>query len=258
MTLNDLVPLDFETGGTDAVGDPVLSVAVWTYSGESFLRYIRPEPGQVVHPGAARVNGYTPEIWASRGAVSLAEAMTDLRAWLVQYKVQVGNPWKLVPLAHNATFDRQFLDAAERRCGVIVTDLLDYRWECSMTLLSALMRAGIVPRGKADLNRLSALAGLPRADIHEALEDARLSALGYQWAMTQMLTGGHATGSKLIQAQGQQLQALESALDHYRQLSTAPHATPADWQAAHTHAATLLGERPANLHPCTPLSNKAA
>lgn len=181
--MTDLIAIDFETTGLDPAQDTILSIGVVTASGATFRRYVHPPRTWLgmrkkVGAGASRVNGYTPALWAERGAVEEVHAAASLALFLGTVKKEGASR----PLAHNAGFDRSFLDALSRRTGVIFN--IGHRWECSMAALSFAQRAGIAPRGPCSLDHLAEISGQARPEIHEALADARVCLLGYQHLIT--------------------------------------------------------------------------
>lgn len=169
------IAIDLETGGVDVGVNPVLSVAAVCSEG-TFHRYVIPVEGMVIDARAAEVNGYTEDRWRELGAVEMRQAAADLKAWLISLKVPKN---RLRPVAHNAAFDRGFLAWMGR-----VTHYefpLDYHWECTMSMLSTLIRAGVVPAGRVNLDRLCALTGFNRKEPHDALCDAHGCLLGLEW-----------------------------------------------------------------------------
>lgn len=184
MTILDLIAIDTETGGTRPAKHALLSIAAVASWDESkrFVVHLKPEPGYTVEAGAARVNGYTEALWAERGACSLAEGMRALVAWLALMFTE--KPRALM-LAHNAGFDRMFLDEAAELAEVKLP--IRHAWRCSMDKLGTLMDRGLIPWGKAKLDRLGELAGLwpvgGRPAVHEAGGDALACLKGYQWLL---------------------------------------------------------------------------
>lgn len=177
------IAIDTETGGTRPGRHALLSIAaVASWDAPAFTAYIVPNvEGYTVEPEAARVNGYTPERWEERGAVSLAIAMAGLCAWL---EARFAEQPKAKMLAHNAGFDRIFLDEAAVLTGVRLP--IRHAWRCSMDKLGTLMDRGLIPEGKANLARLGELSGFwqsARPELHEADEDARACLHGYQWML---------------------------------------------------------------------------
>lgn len=174
--------LDTETGGLFPAVHALLSIGAVAPNGDSFHRFITVEsqPGKSVDPEALKVNGYTPEEWARRGARPLAVVIEDLREWLAGYP-------GLPIVAHNEGFDRGFLMEAERVTGVV----MPHRdgWRCSQRLMLVLMDLGLVPEGSARLDRLAELAGVgtDRGAVHDALVDAMVTRAGHEWLQGKLM-----------------------------------------------------------------------
>lgn len=173
--------LDTETGGIHPPVHALLSIGAVAPTGERFEHYILPEsqPGKTVDPAAAAVNGYTPEAWAMRQARPLQEVIERLTAWLEHFK-------SLPIVAHNAAFDRAFLQEAERVTGLQMPHRSS--WRCTQVLLGQLMDLGLVPYGSSSLDRLSVLASVAgdRNPIHNAIEDAMRTRAGHEWLLKVM------------------------------------------------------------------------
>lgn len=155
----------------------LLSISACYYDdpAKTFNVYIDPVPGLEIHPEAAKVNGYTKELWAKRGAVPLVEALRRFKNWMPPR----GNS----PLAHNAPFDKAFMDAAEEQTGF--NTYLQRRWRCSM---SAFMFAndalGLNPVDYK-LETLARMCGhwspqFVRGE-HQSIDDVLACAAGYKW-----------------------------------------------------------------------------
>ncbi len=177
-----LVAIDCETGGLIAGHHALLQLAaVATWDAEPFNVWIWPD-GHWIDPEAVPICRYSVEGWSEKGALPLYKAMDAFTAWLEKAPVA---PWKLVPLAHNAGFDRAFLEASYRFLGRRMP--LGHRWRCSQASLSFCMDSGLVARGSTSLDALAGLCGLERPRdaagelIHGALDDARLCLAGYTW-----------------------------------------------------------------------------
>jgi hypothetical protein len=88
-------------------------------------------------------------------------------------------------LAHNAGFDRSFLDYAFEACGL--DPLPRYQWRCSQQLLAQCMDTGLIAAGSLSLTHLGELSGFwhpgTRPMIHESREDAEAALHGYQWLL---------------------------------------------------------------------------
>lgn len=221
MTL-ELIGIDTETGGIYPAVNPLLSVAlVPSWDAPVTTIYVLPEEGKIIEPDAAKLNGYTPEVWAERGAVPLHRAMLMFAASLQQLLAEKKEA-RLV--AHNAGFDRSFVEENARPFEIELPGR--YQWECSMHELGSLINDGLIPRGGRSLARLGELAGLwpvgGRPELHDVTEDARAALQGYQWLRAK----------KAI--------ALD-VLRRYHELSTLGGGTSADWIAVNGAADLVLG-----------------
>ena len=131
--MSDLIGLDTETGGIYPAVNPLLSLAlVPSWDAPETTIYILPEPGKIIGPDAARINGYTPEVWAERGAVPLHRAMLMLAAHLERLFSEKKEA-RLV--AHNAGFDRSFLEEACRPFEIQLPGR--YAWPLTLSVSAA-------------------------------------------------------------------------------------------------------------------------
>jgi len=173
----NMLAIDTETGGLVPGYHALLQLAaVPSWDAEPFNIYIWPS-GFEVDPDSLPVSNYSPQEWERRSAVSLPVALEAFWDWLKNAPVPIRD---VVLLAHNAGFDRAFIEAAyvhvNRRCP------LGHRWRCSQAALAFCMDAGLVEAGSPSLNALAGLCGLGRAgQAHDALEDARICMAGYHW-----------------------------------------------------------------------------
>lgn len=170
--MNSLLAIDTETGGLDPQRHALLSIAAHHPQHGEFSAFIRPAPCKLIDPEAARVNGYTPELWEKKGAVELWDAIISFQCWLNAL------PLRITPLAHHAGFDRSFLSQACQETATLMPQL-NCRWECSQAATAFMMRAGMIDAENASLDSLCAWAGIPRPAVHDALADARACHLGY-------------------------------------------------------------------------------
>ena len=186
MNPRPLIAIDTETGGLFPSINPLLSISIvprWTMEPLTF--YIEPMPLESIHPEAAALNGYSHDLWMERGALPMGHAMQ--RFHKVLGDCLAAQPGALI-LAHNAGFDRAFVDEAYR-----VSDYQPphrHQWRCSMQLMAQCMDLGLIPEGKLSLDRLGGLCGLwpvgGRPKVHESHQDALACLHGYQW-LTQRL-----------------------------------------------------------------------
>jgi DNA polymerase III epsilon subunit-like protein len=193
VDISNLVAIDFETGGLTPGVHPPLQLSAVTASGAEFNCYILPEKGAFMEVEALAKNGYTRERWMALGAVPMYVAAARFRDWLYEVTgFMRGEAAPLVPLAHNATFDRSFLDVMMRASGYSgswSSEVLDYHWECSSSLMAALRRAGLLWPGKTRLAVLRELSGYELDGQHAALSDAKACLHGYRWLLELARTG---------------------------------------------------------------------
>lgn len=185
----NFIGFDTETGGLNAAECALLSMAaVPSWGAEPFSIFILPE-GRI-DPKAAEVNGYTPELWEARGAVTPKVAMMEFRQWLArtwrQRKEVLGVPiMRFDMAAHNAGFDLLFLEAAQQRTGIHCN--VPGVWHCTKIGMQEARWNGLIPEVEKDnhlddLGRLSGFWDLePRAKEHDALQDARCCVHGLKW-----------------------------------------------------------------------------
>ena len=117
-------------------------------------------------------------------------AMAWLSEWIAAKKEQ--RP-RAVLVCHNLAFDRAFVAESERVSGYTLPGRYD--WRCSMVEMARQMDVGLLPKGAASLQRLGELSGFWqehgwRGETHEALEDARCAAWGWQWLAENARDGG--------------------------------------------------------------------
>lgn len=172
---------DVETGGFDRKKHAILEIG-WVLldrnldpiTGDSVC--ILPEPGFEIDPKAAEQNGYTPEAWEERGAVSLREAQEKVRATVGVYA-------QLPKLAHNAfSMDKPWIE--------LYFPFLSppgSRWYCTKEQYRRHFQARGLKPGKGDLTleNLCKTAGFHRIDRHSAMEDSYGGAAGAKWLVSQ-------------------------------------------------------------------------
>lgn len=159
---------DCETGNlSPELGDMVEVAAILTDpSGEEVLDEYsaRIFPKLPVDPGAAAVNGYSAEKWATT-AIDPDDAILKIHQMA----------YDAVLVAHNASFDWGFLEKAYTARKMRWPG--DYHKACTVTLAWPLLQAGVVPALK--LTALTKHFGIEHVDAHTALSDARACRLLY-------------------------------------------------------------------------------
>ena len=116
------VVIDVETGGLNAQTDALLEIAAITlkmddngylHIDEKFHRHVKPFENANINPESLKVNGIDVDN-AERGAVPEEIAITEMFK-LVRKAVKAHGCQRAVIVAHNATFDQAFLQAAIKR-----------------------------------------------------------------------------------------------------------------------------------------------
>ena len=184
-----LYAIDIESGGFKEKEHALLSIALVEVLDPIAARppreielYCLPEPGKIITDDAAKVNGYTPELWAERGAKPLLQQLLALGQWLL---IDARAPGDIIDLvAHNAPFDRRFMEASEKALCVPITSH-EMAWKCSLELFRNVCRnrKWFPPNHKLEsLAHMSGhwSPGYVRGD-HLSLADARACAAGWTW-----------------------------------------------------------------------------
>ena len=179
MNHEHFIALDCETGGLNSAEDALLSIAaVPSWAAAPFEIYLIPV-GRITAK-AVETNGYTPEFWASLGAVTPKVAALELQRWLYNLEPP-GGGYDMA--AHNAGFDSLFISALRERTGIDIE--IPGIWHCTKIKLQELREEGILPPGSNHLDDLGNLSGYwktdPRGTTHEALQDARCCRHGLHW-----------------------------------------------------------------------------
>ena len=122
--------VDVETTGLDSAHHEMVDLgAIYIRPdgrelGRFFVRIHPPHPERL-DPGAAAVNGYSPERWLTLGAVDESEAVRQWRAFHDQMARAGGATVTFAAL--NAWFDQSFTDALLRRQGSSWRALFHYQ-----------------------------------------------------------------------------------------------------------------------------------
>ena len=172
--ISHLVDVDGNTYGCDDRGRPTNP----TY-----------EEAPVITAGAARVNGFSWETWENSGC-SLAQAdatyVQFMQTWFLDHAA--------VPVAHNAAFDRKFVELN----FPAVTKLIHNQWICTCELFRG-WRKGSGQKGNAKLITLAEIANADpqsraygtldgtktgedvMSNAHDALADTKMCLAGLIW-----------------------------------------------------------------------------
>lgn len=160
------IVLDTETTGFDPkTGDRLIEVGCIELvdllpTGRTFHRFVNPE--RLIPPDAIRVHGITDE--KVRDAPKFHEVVDDLMDFIGDAQM----------IAHNAAFDRNFIDFEYNRCGRAITG--EARWIDTLQL--AQKRFPGMPNSLDALCKRFKISLVERT-LHGALIDARLLAEVY-------------------------------------------------------------------------------
>ena len=209
------IVLDTETTGFDPrTGDRLIEVGCIELvdllpTGRTFHRFVNPE--RLIPPDAIRVHGITDE--KVRDAPKFHEVVDDLMEFIGDAQM----------IAHNAAFDRNFIDFEYNRCGRAITG--EARWIDTLQL--AQKRFPGMPNSLDALCKRFKISLVERT-LHGALIDARLLAEVYL-----ELKGGKERVLDLTSARpGSAGAAVVAATHAARPRPLAPRSTPEE-RAAH-------------------------
>jgi len=162
--------VDVETTGLYS-DDRIVTLGAWRVNtaelgGDAFhpeCVHIIADPGRKSHPRAEKVHGYSD--WTLRHQQPFSEHAQTVREFLAGAEIVV---------AHNASFDLEFIDREYRELGQSASAFPYY---CTM---NGYRQSG--SEGRASLNAICQVMGLRRiGQKHGALEDAWLALMVYFW-----------------------------------------------------------------------------
>jgi DNA polymerase-3 subunit epsilon len=138
---------DCETGGLRPHANGITEVAASVYefaddwSGkeclERFQSYVKPIPGLEYEDEALRVQNVTLEKLEDEGR-RIGAVVNDLRDIALRH---FGAPKRCAPFAHNASFDKGFLDFQCDRWGI--SQPFNHCWRCSMQMFRWMQTMGV-------------------------------------------------------------------------------------------------------------------
>ncbi|ORT50203.1 ribonuclease T [Vibrio sp. qd031] len=118
------VVIDVETAGFNAQGDALLEICAVTlamddngdlHPASTIHFHVEPFEGANIEQEALDFNGIKDPFSPLRGAVSEEEALKEIYK-LVRKEQKAANCSRAIMVAHNATFDLSFVNAANQRC----------------------------------------------------------------------------------------------------------------------------------------------
>jgi DNA polymerase III epsilon subunit-like protein len=168
---------DTETTGLDAhAGDEVLSLAyvlldddLNELAAEQFFAH--PSDPSRVSPEAARINGYSPDVWDAKGAVTQDALYLLLATAWKKHELR-----RAVPLGHNVPFDVGFLEVRGRKDAAFAAAMrqaLGYHKIDTIGIALALDVANKVKGGSYSLGPLCARYDVELLHAHDSLYDVR-------------------------------------------------------------------------------------
>ena len=169
--MKKLIAVDVETSGLDPKESSLLSIGAVDIAnpGNTFYVECRAWEGAYISSTALKINGFTEEQIQSFDK-SESEAIASFFDWLNQF------PEKPMMVAHNASFDRDFIAEAAKRAELKTP--FDFRTIDihSITFMNMLCRRSTIP-GRLGLNQCLEHFGLPKEPTpHNALTGAQCNA----------------------------------------------------------------------------------
>ena len=172
------VIIDVETAGFNANTDALLEIAAVTlhmdeegmlHPDQTYHAHVTPFEGANLEPAALEFNGIDPNC-ALRGAIDEDEAMKEL-CKTIRKQQKAAECQRSVIVAHNATFDQSFVNAAIKRCNIKRTPFHPFV-SFDTTTLSGLAV------GQTVLVKACQAAGIAfdQKEAHSALYDAKKTA----------------------------------------------------------------------------------
>lgn len=164
---NFLLFIDTETGGVVPGVSPVIEVAavLEDLAGKEIARFeskIQLEPGQLVEPGAAAVNGYQAEVWAKE-----ARPFHEFREWLKRL-IPFGSV--AIAVGHNARFDRDMIDLGYYKPKKLFCPI-SYRVIDTQVFAMMLKLSGKIQVENIKLETVAKSLGIDNGKFHGAMAD---------------------------------------------------------------------------------------
>lgn len=185
MTTATYFAFDTETSGLEpSEGAEILSYAYMVLDENLDVMVQRQRfffPKGPVDPGASAVNGYTPELWASRGALR-----PETLSVHIQYDLEKDVPHRVAPLGHNVAFDLKFFNAYGPRAEL--RKKLDYHGMDTMLLARALDQA-FGQKGSYKLVELCKRLEVPLVGAHDSMQDITATVELYRCLVGRIRTG---------------------------------------------------------------------
>jgi len=186
--MHNFFVIDLETAGMDEAVNPIMELAIVVIDGiklevlEEYSTYVQPyldEPEY--NQKAIDTHGITRKVVEEQG-IPIAQVVKDMLALQKKYKGRgKGNKDFPMFVAHNASFERRFLQMLFAQCDKYLYDFFHVHMEDTM-----MMWRVKYPHKMASLNAAARDVGLELDDAHRALNDTRTTALLYKWLIGQL------------------------------------------------------------------------
>jgi DNA polymerase-3 subunit epsilon len=171
------------TGFYPFAGDEILSIAFMLLDENLFCMkkgqwFVNPSKGCYVNPEAAEINGYTPALWAEKGAISQKELTEKLMFLWETHDMQ-----RALPLGQNISFDVNFLDALahkDEEFSKAYKKAIGYHKLDIIALGVTLDQAHKVTRAFYRLADLCERWGIPLENAHDSLADLEATVACFQ------------------------------------------------------------------------------
>ena len=170
----EFLGIDTETTGLTAGKNQIIDISLLLIDGNFEVQselgvFAFPDSDAIVEEVATKINGYDPETWAAKGAVTQAAMAAAVYTFIKPHK-------RLKLIAHNVSFDKGFLEALlkkhEAPGQIAFGQMIDYH---SLDTMGIAMFLDYVKSGKARKSyRLGALTSdysIEHANAHAARED---------------------------------------------------------------------------------------
>ncbi len=217
--INNIVFFDWETGGTSCTKSAAMSLAcvgINAVTLEEIIKYdnlIKPYDRSLEYnPRALEVNGLTVERCEKEG-VGLRQIMEDFCQVVRETNIHNSKTARPVLVAHNADFDRGFLQEGARRAEIDLSKLLDGEFDPWGNFVPHVIDSIDWAKNcwapmtdnttKFKLGQCCERAGVSMSDSHDAMSDTLALADLYRYFSVRLrsgssevtVTGGVATAS---------------------------------------------------------------
>lgn len=167
-----LVFVDIETTGFDFLKHEIIEIACLVVDPQTlevkgeYCTKVKPEHLETADPEALRYNNYSEERWFQ--AKPLKEVLKEINRFA---------PGGMF-VGHNVSFDRLFIEKAVREKGISLN--FDYHWLDTASIAYQKLFRGKEPK-KLKLTHVCEALGIPHAEAHTALGDAKLTLEVYRY-----------------------------------------------------------------------------